>query len=304
MRIVLFGGTDLTFAVAEHLGDHVAGVVTIEGTYKISFSPTPMSNVRFADMASWSAQRGVPCVTWSDAAAAEQFARSLGADWGLAVGWYYLLPPSLLAAFPFGLAGVHASLLPKYRGNSPLNWAILNGESQSGVSLFRMTPGLDDGPLYGQRTFPIGSRTTIAELINVTQEATLGLLSAAVAAMDRDESVLVEQEGTPSFALARTPDDGAIDWGRSAEYIDRLVRATSQPYPGAFTHLEGAKITIWSGEPLREPATSGTCGQLWRWNDRVVVVSGSGLFAVDTASLADGTDAIPLLRKSSQRRLA
>jgi methionyl-tRNA formyltransferase len=303
-RIVLLGGTELTLAIADQIVDHLVGVVTIPSTFKISYSADGLTNARFADVREWAKGNGVPTQEWSGADDLGTFLDGLDADWGLAAGWYYLLPQRILDKFPYGCGGVHASLLPRYRGNAPLNWAILNGESETGVSLFQMTAGLDDGPLYGQERIQIGSRTSIADLLAPVRDATIRLVSAAVAGLDSGQSTVKSQEGDPCYALARIPADGRIDWSQPAVQVDRLVRATTRPYPGAFTHLDEELISIWRGEPVESPLVFGSHGQLWRWDGRVVVVTGAGLYGIEEATAGSGEDAMPVLKRSSHRRFS
>jgi methionyl-tRNA formyltransferase len=299
---VLFGGTDLTFAVAERVATHVVGVLSIPREYHVSFQPDGAQNSRFADMGAWATQRNIPHAEWTNTDDAIEFVDACQAEWGVAAGWYYMLPARLLDRFPLGVAGLHASLLPRLRGNSPLGWAIVTGASETGVSMFRLTPGLDDGPLYGQERFPVGPRDTVADLIARTEEASLRLIETAVDAHVAGVVTLVEQVGEPTFALARTDRDGRIDWSRSAEDVDRLVRATTRPYPGAWTTLDGATVRVWAGEPFRR-IVLGQPGQVWRSPDGdVVIVCGSGAYRIDEAGVDNG-DALARLKKASQRHL-
>ncbi|MBV8161253.1 MAG: methionyl-tRNA formyltransferase [Acidimicrobiia bacterium] len=303
-RIVLLGGTELTLAIAERIADHLVGVVWIPSTMRISYSPGGLPNARFADVGDWAEARAIATLQWSGIESLAAFLDGIESDWGLAAGWYYLLPKRILDRFPHGCGGVHASLLPRYRGNAPLNWAILNGEAETGVSLFQMTPGLDDGPLYGQERIPIGRRTSVADLLEPMRAATLRLVSAAVADLDLGKSALFPQTGEPCYGLARLPADGRIGWSDTAEGVDRLVRATTRPYPGAFTHLDGERITIWRGAPVASAQVFGSHGQIWRLDGRVVVVTGAGLYGIEEATLESGDDALPSLTRSAHRRLA
>ncbi|MEA2520991.1 MAG: methionyl-tRNA formyltransferase [Actinomycetota bacterium] len=302
VRVVLLGGTDLTIAVANSISDHLVGVLTVPAELKISYSPGGLRPTRAADVAGWAASRGIRWAEWQGAAQSADFLSSLGADWALAVGWYFLLPATMINLFPFGCGGIHASLLPRYRGNAPLNWAIINGDTEAGVSLFRLTAGTDEGPLYGQEVIPITPRTTITELVAATDAATMRLVSRAIQDLDSGRVETTAQVGDVSYTLARVPDDGRINWASPARAIDRLVRASTRPYPGAFTLLDGAPVRVWSGEAVDVPRVFGACGQLWHHNAGMFVVTGEALFRIDEATSLDGVDARPFLRKSSRRR--
>ena len=297
---MVFGGTDLTRAVADAIAPHVVGVVHVSSTFETSYDPS-VTNVRDGDLAGWAAENSVPAHHWSAADAAIGFIRDLEPDWGLAAGWYHLLPARLLDCFPLGCAGVHPSLLPKHRGKAPLGWAIVNGDTETGVSLLRFTPRVDDGPLYGQRTFPIGPTTTVTDLIAESEHAAIELVRAAIAAMEVGDPALREQVGDPTYALARTPDDGLIDWTRPATTVDRLVRATTRPYPGVFTHLDGCLVRVWSGEHSAI-SVLGAPGQIWRPEPgTVLVVTGDGTYRITEATTDSGEDAMPALSKASHR---
>lgn len=309
MRIVLFGGTDLTVAVAtliEQLGQTVAGVVTLERTFKISYANSPVTNVRFADLASWCASRDVPCHSWDGAHGAVDMITPLGPDFGLAVGWYHFLPTAVRRLFPRGCAGIHASLLPKLRGGAPLNWAILSGEKRTGVSMFELGDGVDDGLLFGQRSFAIEG-AEIGAVLTYAQEAALALLTETLPAVERGTTTLVPQEGSPSYCLQRRPEDGLVDWHQPAELVERHVRAVGRPYPGAFSFFRGRKVLIWRAHsPADGPVVLGAPGQLWRPPGAagMGVVTGSGMIVVDEASWADGSDAVTELRRAGNDRLS
>src|SRR5688500_4324849 len=114
MRVVLFGGTELTVALAEAIRPHVVGVVAVPSAYTISTASEKVTNARFADISGWARLHGIPAIDWTGVETTLSFVTELRPDLGLAAGWYYLLPDSLLSAFEHGVAGVHASLLPKY----------------------------------------------------------------------------------------------------------------------------------------------------------------------------------------------
>ena len=303
MRTVLFGGTDLTLAVAERFAAHIAGVVTIPPTFRISYEPAGVRNLRHADVSGWADSQGIPAHEWTSADDVLPFLETIGAEWGLAAGWYYMLPRRILDRFPLGIAGVHASLLPRLRGNAPLNWAILSGTPQTGVSLFQLTDELDNGPLYGQKPLRIDPHTTIGDLVAGANTAALELIGDAIAAHESpDGAQLLRQNGQVSYGLARLPSDSRIDWRLDALSVARLVRASSRPYAGAFTYLDEQTVRIWSGQ-MSGKRVSGTPGQIWLPPyGELVVVCGDHSYEVIEATFDDGEDALPALRKASMRR--
>src|SRR5436190_5434490 len=149
-----------------------------------------------------------------------------------------ILSADILALSPLGGINLHASLLPKYRGAAPIQWALLSGESETGVSVIHMTPRLDGGPILAVRTTPIGSDETHPELehrlanlgVEPVQEA-IGLL----AAWDRTSSIGTRQDPAQATKAPRLKKEhGAVDWTRTAEQIRNQVRAL-KPWPGTFT---------------------------------------------------------------------
>ena len=161
MKIVVFGGTDFTLemlSTLKEIGYLPASVIYIGEKYKISTSDTPMINSRYADIAGWCATNDIPSLEYKDTDHLESFLKKEKADFALLAGWYFMLPERIRTYFPKGCAGLHASLLPKYRGNAPLNWALIKGEGETGVSMFEITKGIDAGLLYAQESFLIDQK--------------------------------------------------------------------------------------------------------------------------------------------------
>jgi methionyl-tRNA formyltransferase len=308
MRILLLGGTDLTLAVGERLrkiGLSPVGVVHVLQQFRISYSLQDVKNVRFTDLAAWCESIQLPHRPYKDTKTIAEFADDVGSDFCLAAGWFHMVPADLRAKFSRGTAGIHASLLPRLRGGAPLNWAILSGERETGVTLFALGDGVDDGPVYGQEHLPIGPRTGIGDLVKAAESAALTLVERCVPAIAEGHLVPTPQVGEPTYCLQRTPEDGAIDWSKSAEDIDRLVRAVGRPYSGAFSWLDGRKVIIWAADPRSSfPSILGAVGQIARVADQQdpFVVAGQGSIVVREASDETGEDVMRVLRRSANKR--
>jgi len=307
MRVLLLGGTDLTKAIAEMMvkvGLDRAGVVYVPRAFPISYEPNGVQSSRFADLGAWCAAANVPSLLYERPDGIGTFAEACRADFALAAGWYHLVPRVVRSRFAAGCAGVHASLLPKFRGGAPLNWALLAGETQAGVSLFELGDGIDDGPLYGQRSFPIGPRTRIADLVAAAESAALALVEECLPGVAAGRLVPRPQEGAPSYGLQRAPGDGEIDWTQSAVDIDRLVRAVGRPYPGAFSYLHDTQVIVWEAEPFSGMPIYGRPGQLalLPGEPDPSVVTGSGVLIVTQASRSNGESVMPRLRRSANQR--
>jgi methionyl-tRNA formyltransferase len=307
---VILGSTDATIAVAEaamRAGIKLAAVVSVPECFSISYSRTPVRNARYVDMAGWAQGKAAPVVLFSgyDALLRDLADRAITVC--LAAGWYHMIPRQFRGRFQLGCIGFHASLLPQLRGGAPLNWAILAGLPETGVTMLQLGNGVDDGPIYGQMRFPIRPRSTIADLVAASTHACSDLVGKLLPGIIAGDLTPTPQQGTPSYALQRRPDDGRIDWTAPAERIDRLVRATGRPYPGAFTSLEGQCIRIWQTELLDEPpCVYGMPGQIVRLPGIACpcVVTGDAVLAVSDATDEQQTSAIALLLRSSQKRFS
>jgi methionyl-tRNA formyltransferase len=309
MRTLLIGGTDLTVAVADEMrriGHSPCACVGIGSQFKISYAKAPVNNARHGDMGYWADQAGVPYLESTNTDEILTFAEEQNADFCLVAGWYHMIPKRLRDRFAKGVAGIHASMLPELRGGAPLNWAILSGLTKSGVTLFEMSDGVDDGPIYLQAPFDIAPRATIADLVRETHLSTLHLIGQALPGVASGAITPRKQVGTPTYGMQRAPEDGRIDWRSSAISIDRLIRAVGRPYPGATATLEGAEVKIWKAQPASEPTVYGASGQIARLPNfqTPAVVTADGLLVIEEATLADGADAMPLLMKSNNKRFA
>ena len=167
--------------------------------------------------------------------------------------FYYrdILCPELLAIPPAGGFNLHGSLLPKYRGRVPTHWAIINGETETGVTLHCMTAGIDDGDIVCQKTVPIATDDTARSLLDKQVKAAGEMLDECLPAIRRGDYQRRPQDpAQASYFGGRGPDDGAIDWTQGAAAIHNLVRAVTRPYPGAFTHAGQRKLVIWESQAI------------------------------------------------------
>ena len=172
----------------------------------------------------------------------EEF-RSFNAEVAVVVAYGRILPAPFLTAFPRGAINVHFSLLPKYRGAAPVNWAIVNGEKETGVTTMKMDTGLDTGDILIQRSTVIGDDESAIELMErlsvLGADAlidTLGVLDA-ITPIKQDDSLA-------SFAPILKKEDGLIDWSMSAVDIARRVRGF-QPFPTSYAFHGASRLTVW-----------------------------------------------------------
>lgn len=162
-----------------------------------------------------------------------------------------IMPPGALALSRF--VNVHYSPLPRYRGRANVNWAVINGERVVAISIHLVAPGLDDGNILFQEQVAIASTDTaqsLYERLGAIQERELG--PAVIRAVAGDPGA-PQDHRYATYGCGRVPDDGEIDWSKSSAAIDRLIRALSPPFPGAFTHLERRRLVIVRAEPRKDP---------------------------------------------------
>jgi methionyl-tRNA formyltransferase len=173
-----------------------------------------------------------------------------------------------------GAFNMHGSLLPKYRGRVPINWAILHGEKTTGVTLHHMVKRADAGDIVDQEAVPIGPDDTAQEVFNTCVTAARLVLLRQIEALTTGTAPRrAQDESQATYFGGRKPEDGQIDWSQSAENIYNLIRAVTQPYPGAFTQVDGNKLFIWWARPLKE--SGGAPGQVISI-DPLIIAAGSG----------------------------
>jgi methionyl-tRNA formyltransferase len=195
------------------------------------------------------------------------------ADVAVVVAYGRILPPEFLDAQLHGCINIHFSLLPKYRGAAPVNWAIVNGEKETGVTTMRIVEELDAGPILLQRTTQIGESETAPELMKRLAEAGADLLSETLKSLDRLELKPQRDEGA-TFAPILKREDGRIDWTMHAAAIERRVRGF-QPWPGAHTSLHSRRLIIQQAATESAQQPSAEPGQIIEAHgDRLLVACG------------------------------
>lgn len=167
-----------------------------------------------------------------------------------------ILPPEVLRIPALGCLNVHASLLPKYRGAAPVNWAIIRGEMVTGVTIMQMDAGLDTGDILLQQATPIGEAETAEELTRRLAEAGAKLLIEALRRLREGTLFRMPQNAEAATLAPRlTKADGAIDWGRPAACVCNRVRGV-QPWPGAYTFLRGKMLKLFGCRRAEGEATA------------------------------------------------
>jgi methionyl-tRNA formyltransferase len=200
---------------------------------------------------------GIPLAKFrnvNDADAIEAI-RSARLDWLMIIGWSQIARQDALGAPRLGVLGMHPTLLPQGRGRAAIPWAILLGLTKTGVTLFKLDGGVDTGPVAAQVEVPIGPRETATSLYERVNAAHRTLILENWAQIEAGTIGFAPQD--PARATTwegRTPEQGRLDSSMTVQEADRLIRAVTRPYPGAFIDMAGRRLRVWRAEPAVAPS--------------------------------------------------
>jgi methionyl-tRNA formyltransferase len=260
MRVIFMGYHNIGCACLEaligrcrELGDEIVAVVT--------HADDPRENIWFASVAKVAFANYLPVYQPDDPndPAFVAAMQALQPDWLFSCYYRHMLKPPMLDLPRLGALNLHGSLLPRYRGRVPVNWVLVHGETETGVTLHYMVAKADRGDIVAQKRVPITfedtALTLFAKMTATAQELmreTYPLLRAGAAPR------LTQDHSQASYYGGRTPADGRIDWRHAALQTYNLVRAVTHPYPGAFTFFQGRKLLVWAGQIMTAPAAAPT----------------------------------------------
>ena len=263
------------------LGDEIVAVVT--------HADDPQENIWFAQVRDLAFQHHLPVYQPedpNDPAFVAAMGR-LAPDFLFSCYYRHMLKPPLLALPTRGALNMHGSLLPKYRGRVPVNWVLVHGETETGMTLHYMEAKADRGDIVAQKRVPITPEDTAVTLFAKMTVAAEEILRETYPLLRAGQAPRVPQDHAgASYFGGRRPEDGHIQWTRPAQEIYNLVRAVTHPYPGAFTFLNGRKLFIWWGRALAEPvAAVGGPGQVMARlpGEGLLVATGDGHFLIERA---------------------
>ncbi|HWA87039.1 MAG TPA: formyltransferase [Opitutus sp.] len=282
-RILFFGYSEVGYECLSLLlerGDNVIALIT--------HGDNPHEKIWFKTPAVAARERGIPVHTpesvnnpeWREQIAALQ------PELILSVYYRNMIGTKILALPRLGAWNLHGSLLPKYRGRAPINWAVLHGESRIGMTLHRMVKSADAGAIVDQDGVELGPRDTAEQAFRKVLPCARRVLARQIDALLAGTARETPQdEAQATYFGGRKPEDGRIDWTQTSRQIFNLVRAVTDPYPGAFTEVGGtggsagvppasektaggdacatpsaARLMVWWAEP-ESPATRGRRGQ-------------------------------------------
>jgi methionyl-tRNA formyltransferase len=187
--------------------------------------------------------------------------RAQRVDWLFIVGWSQIARAEVLAAPLRGALGIHPTLLPQGRGRAAIPWAILKGLGETGVTMFQLDEGVDSGPIIAQLRLDLAPDETATSLYSRVADAHVALIREVVPRLLGGGVVPVPQDHSKAtYWPGRTPADGEIRLTMTVGEVERLVRAVTRPYPGAYLVRPEGVLRIWSGRAVGEPGTAADPG--------------------------------------------
>jgi methionyl-tRNA formyltransferase len=245
----------------------------------VTHRDSPGENIWFDSVEALAKASAIPVITPDDPNAPETVAglKRLAPDFLFSFYYRHMLGPGVLAVARRGAFNMHGSLLPKYRGRVPVNWAIIKGEKETGVTLHEMVAKPDAGRIVDQMAVPILPDDQALDVFNKITAAAEALLDRALPRLIDGSAVFTPQElGRGSYFGGRKPEDGIIDWDDSAQNIHNLIRAVAPPYPGATTTVNGRAVKITRSALAPERFAHSNPGGLNVSSERCIALCGDG----------------------------
>ena len=256
-RILFFGYSQVGYECLSLLlerGDTVIGLFTHEDN--------PNEKIWFKTPAVAAREKGVAIYTPEKIGTPEWIERIAAMKPDLILSVYYrnMISTKILALAPLGAFNMHGSLLPRYRGRAPINWAVLHGESRIGMTLHRMVKAPDAGAVVDQEGVEISPRDTAEQAFRKVLPCARVVLARQIDRLLAGTAIETPQdEANATYFGGRKPEDGRISWSASSRSIFNLIRAVTDPYPGAFTEVGTSRLMVWWAE-ADSPAAAGRSG--------------------------------------------
>ncbi|KAA0889723.1 formyltransferase [Oryzomonas rubra] len=250
---------------------------------------SPTEEIWFKSVRELADRHGIPYLT-TDISLPENVDRVRAIAPAFLFSFYYrnMIKPAVLEIPKQGAFNLHGSYLPKYRGRVPVNWAVINGESETGATLHHMVEKPDAGAIVDQERVDIAFTDTAFDVFNKITDAAVAVMARAWPQLREGRAACIPMNlAEGAYFGGRKPADGKIDWQQSALRIYNLVRGVTHPYPGAFSHLDGRKVVIWSAWPVEG---SGEPGRIVSHRP-LLVGTGEGLLEVRSLQ-AEGGDEV------------
>ena len=256
----------------------------------VTHQDNPNENIWFGSVRQVCVDNDIPYITPDDPNTPEIEAQVTALQVDFLFSFYYrhMLKAPLLGAAKQGAYNLHGSLLPKYRGRVPINWAVLHGETETGATLHQMTLKPDNGAIVDQFAVPILPDDTAQEVFEkVTVAGELCLSRSLPGLIDGTAEHRVQDLSLGAYFGGRKAEDGRIDWAQNARQIHNLIRAVTRPYPGAFSDLPPGRLVIWRTRVIDDHAMTPHRGTLIRHHDRIEIhPAGGGILQLLDAELS------------------
>ena len=287
MKVVFMGTPDFAVGTLEALieaGHEVIGVVTQPDKPKgrgKTLMATPVKEVALKHQIPVYQPKRV-----REAGFTETLGR-LAPDVIVVAAFGQIITKEILGIPRFGCINVHASLLPAYRGAAPIQWAVINGEKESGVTIMQMDEGLDTGDMIDKVVVPLAQDETGGSLFDKLSQAGARLCVKVLKDLEEGNAVRVKQpeESTTPYASMISKKMGEIDWNRSAKSIEQLIRGLD-PWPSAYTKLQGKTLKLWKAEAQKENVPEGVPGEVVKVErDTFCIQTGDGILKIEEVQL-------------------
>lgn len=253
-RIVVFAYSEVGSICLEELIKNGANVIMV-----FTHEDDPNEEIWFRSVKKIAEDNGIPVRTPAkiDEKELEELRK---VEPELILSFYYraMIPKEALDMPRLGAYNIHGALLPRYRGRACVNWAVLNGETETGATLHVMTEFADRGDIIAQKSVPILFEDTAHDVFLKVADASRDILAESLKSLESGTAERTPQDEAAATKFGRRrPQDGEIDWNKSAIDIYNLIRAVTHPFPGAFTHWNGNKVYIWKAMPAEGSAPPG-----------------------------------------------
>jgi methionyl-tRNA formyltransferase len=283
MRVVVMAYQDIGWACLDELLALGADVRTV-----VTHRDDPREEIWFRSVATRAREAGVPVLVPERVNAPEVVGALARLEPDLILSFYFreVLSPAVLAVAGRGALNLHGSLLPRYRGRCPVNWVLVHGETETGVTLHHMEARPDTGDVVAQRAVPIADDDTALTLNRKLGDAARLLLRDTFPLLLAGTAPRIPQDHARATTFGgRRPEDGRIAWRLSARQINNLVRAVTHPYPGAFSSWRGERLFVWTARP-DDAHPGGEPGRVLAVGpDGVLVAAGTGAVHLDRVQL-------------------
>jgi len=240
-KILFLGSKSFGYSTVEKIIEsrkfEVCGIITCEDRSDVRSAYDRFDRLARAE--------GVSFVVLGKGGNLKEHLDRLEPDLCLVVGWYWILPDHLLTQIKFGFVGIHNSILPRFRGGSPLVWSIIDGGETVGYSIFQLSGGVDEGGIFYQEQVNFDENDSIGEALFRIERSVVQNISTVIEKICMG-TIKPKQQGVESlsYCMPRRESDGEINWHQRSDKVHDFIRAQAEPYPGAFTWLKGKKVRV------------------------------------------------------------